>query len=1705
MRRKRLAAKALSVIMAISACLPMNSYTLAAYAAEKEDAVAVQEAENTESGGTQEAAMATEEEPSEEDSSAEETAEVIEETAPEEDPAVSADNGEAKREEEKVSVQEEPEQEGSQPSEEEPAAAEEAFTGEQGKEKQKELSEEEEDFLVTITLDANGGYFDEDESQTTVNAEVYIMDDYCDLSDYAERLTAPEGKEFDGWSPEKGSDEGVYEIDTTFLKEGEVYYAVWKDRCMITFDANGGYFDGQEGNVAKTVEVDPYDSYYYLYEISEAVTAPEGKTLKGWSKDKETNVQEEYLYTEELTDGDTYYAVWEDALIITFDANGGYFDGQKDSTAKKIEIDREDYYRNLGDITSSITAPAGKALKGWSPDKEAKTGVTSLYTEELSPGDIYYAVWGDAYTITLDANGGYFNGDPNMTTVQVTAASGEGVYFPDQFESASKEGKKLTGWSTDQNAAGGSNSATVTANETYYAVWADICIVTLDPNGGEFYDADADESLGNEPVRIETAKGEEYYVRNKVRREGYYFVDWYRKDSGKRHLYTDKIYKDTELIAKWVKAYKVTFDPNGGFYDDGATKDEYYPFWVDAGVKYVMEGNTPYISEWNYPKHEEGEDGSSLSVIGWSTVKGGEPVDLSEYPITQDTTFYAVWGSGSGSGSEETCSVTFDANGGTFYGDETMEIGIPKNDKFSWNDKPQNEDTSLAFGYWYLLEDGKEVRVDTDYVVTKDITVYAKWVDACRITIQAGDGYIRRSPVEGYVRTLMIPEAKGTVNLFNDGDWQPEDARIDYGSGRYIPGLFDGLYEDQAFTKEIDPRNYTVSGDATLYIKFKPYYVVTFHGNGGMFEGKYRGSAGVREETVQLISIPGSDSMQLIGDHYISGYFGYMQKKYNEPGSFLVKSGEIFSGWYLDAECTKYAGYYQDLSVDADMDLYAGYETKLCTVKLDAGAGTIETGADTFAVNESGLIAPAWEAVEPKAPSGKVFSGWYLSKDCAADQRIDDVASHLFTKDTTLYAGYADAKDVVTVRFDPNGGEYEDYYDTLNLTVLKGSTIGAVKEPANSKEMAFTGWYKDQACTQPIEDISQFRPSGDCTLYAGWAQKVKVTIVERGSTWTEYVRKNETIRSINGSYISEYDYAEGKEFVSGYSLNKDLSGKIYSIKEVLRLPISKETTFYAVYSSAKKVTLRCFVNKQDEITHKTIYMADPTLGDYSYENNTQEFKDFLNAVVYRCRVNGKVFEGVYTDSKMGEDSRLKDPDSYAVEKDITLYVNFAQGVSVKLVANGGYFADSAVSLYHLAHEDSYTHAEWYSTTADKAAVSNLTVCKGSAIDPDNSIHVYHEDGLVLMGWYYDRACTKPATKDLSTFVVNSGTILYAKWGKEGESEATEISSCEIAVSSASYTGKALTPAVKVTDGDKVLSEDTDYKISFKDNINAGKGTVIVEGIGNYTGTVEKEFTINKAAQKLTAKAAAAAISVGKTTALSVTGAEGKTTWTSSNKALATVTGSTVKGVKVGTVKFTVTAEETENYKVATAEVTVKIVPAATTKLTAANQAKGIKLTWAKVAGANGYIIYRNSKKIKTITSGSTVTFTDAAANTNGAKYIYKVVAKATTGASKLSKSITTYRVARPAITALKNAASRKMTVKWGKNAKASGYQIQYSLKSNFAGAKTLTAAKAGTVSKVIGSLTKGKVYYVRVRTYKTVGKTKFYSLWSVTKKVRISK
>ena len=324
-----------------------------------------------------------------------------------------------------------------------------------------------------------------------------------------------------------------------------------------------------------------------------------------------------------------------------------------------------------------------------------------------------------------------------------------------------------------------------------------------------------------------------------------------------------------------------------------------------------------------------------------------------------------------------------------------------------------------------------------------------------------------------------------------------------------------------------------------------------------------------------------------------------------------------------------------------------------------------------------------------------------------------------------------------------------------------------------------------------------------------------------------------------------------------------------------------------------------------------------------------------------------------------------------------------------------------------------------------------------------------------------------------------------------------------------YNGKDQTPAVTVKYGSTVLTAGTDYDLTYKNNKDAGTDTAkaIVTGKSNYTGTAEKTFSIAKAAHMITAKAAKTTLSATQKTTIKVTGARGAVTYKSNKTTVATVDANgNVTAKAVGTATITVTDAGNANYnKAAAVKVIIKVTPKATTKLTAASQARGIKLTWAKVAGAKSYIIYRNNKNVKTITSGSTVTWTDTGANTNGTEYTFKVVAKAATGTSALSKSLVTYHVARPAISSAANTAAKKMTVKWKKNDKASGYEIQYTLKSSFSGAKSVKITKAATVSKVIGGLKKGKTYYIRIRTYKTVGKAKYRSAWSGSKKLKITK
>ena len=75
-------------------------------------------------------------------------------------------------------------------------------------------------------------------------------------------------------------------------------------------------------------------------------------------------------------------------------------------------------------------------------------------------------------------------------------------------------------------------------------------------------------------------------------------------------------------------------------------------------------------------------------------------------------------------------------------------------------------------------------------------------------------------------------------------------------------------------------------------------------------------------------------------------------------------------------------------------------------------------------------------------------------------------------------------------------------------------------------------------------------------------------------------------------------------------------------------------------------------------------------------------------------------------------------------------------------------------------------------------------------------------------------------------------------------------------------------------------------------------------------------------------------------------------------------------------------------------------------------------------------------------------------------------------------------------------------VKWTKDKNVTGYQIQYDVKSNFKSAKSTYVKTNTTYKKTISGLKAKKTYYVRVRSYKTVGGVKYYGSWSANKKIK---
>ena len=156
------------------------------------------------------------------------------------------------------------------------------------------------------------------------------------------------------------------------------------------------------------------------------------------------------------------------------------------------------------------------------------------------------------------------------------------------------------------------------------------------------------------------------------------------------------------------------------------------------------------------------------------------------------------------------------------------------------------------------------------------------------------------------------------------------------------------------------------------------------------------------------------------------------------------------------------------------------------------------------------------------------------------------------------------------------------------------------------------------------------------------------------------------------------------------------------------------------------------------------------------------------------------------------------------------------------------------------------------TTAGKTEGSHCSVC-GKVIKAQTEIKA---KGHVAGDWITDKAAAvgvkgrKHRSCTVCGAVVETADIPALS--------PKSISSATVSLSTATYSfdGKAKTPSVTVKLGSTALRNGIDYVVSYSNNKNVGKATVVITGKGLYAGTITRTFVINPAKQeiqKLTAK------------------------------------------------------------------------------------------------------------------------------------------------------------------------------------------------------------------------------------------------------------
>lgn len=1545
---------------------------------------------------------------------------------------------------------------------------------------------------VTLTLDiGEGAYFSNlDEEVTTKQiigakgASVYLME-------YGTPMYKDQDKIFKGWSTSQGGD--VLENSHMDLPDSDLtLYAVWADAVKVKFhkgednepfSLSYNVFDGNYTILdnERAGDTDYYSEYTLLIEkgaelnCNPTVGQNQDKILTGWKDSESDEVYCSYeipVWVNETTD---LYPVWKKAYKITIETieegtsfntfwwssygktgcsiriDDTYEDGEYRNPTKVIYLATEGYEFTLPDLSEISNSDPTKALLGFSPDGGGQVysaGSCIIIHEDME----FSTVYGTGIPVSFDANGGSINGKGTFT-----AAFAEGVeFYPSNCvrPNWTDDSKVFIGWTTERDDESSQIWGIKPQDITLYALYKDKTNVTVNiPNGKIRYNDYAPEE--DEEFSTVTLSG--------VIGEGF---------SVGRSEYSNK--------NRW----------------------------------YFCAGYGDYRSFSAYPDNEQ--------LIPYGFHIGSEDGEFSQYPtVTKDMVLYLNWAEG--------CKIDLDLNGGKvqksngnydfFY--QKFDSLQPKGATYASLDLtyegdyqgliiPPSEDQ--VFAGWTTVKDDPQTMLQHDRpdldenltTLTDDVTLYAYYADVSNVTFDANGGYFGNREDESTYTTKIVSGE-------NIGSYQSIPNHLDENLS------FAGWSREKGGEIEGDIWSMVADGSPlTLYAVWVSAKTITFDANGGYFI-EWDSSKG---EDVQILTrtvkVPAGHtvgSVRWIEDPYPSGDF-------------------FFNGWYLSKKAD---GSDAPLINDSPWYSYNVYDYKI-TEDVIATADWSPAVTVTFDANEKGSFDPEGENLgtrsvtrkkgsildqfdiygDPEDPSGNyLFKGWSLSKNGPV---VDDYWKLQIEEDTTVYAVWSHA---ATIILNANGvGQWRTgwidrkkkiakYGDSITITGALGDPLSLwLVEPGyyDSDAYKFEGWSKTED-GELIDDKTEL--TGDIELFAIWKPVTRVTFHPNGGKLVNFSFRT---YAYNGAY--------------GFSAGDTVSETYFSEDSIAAV---KQTDWYADRDEygfagwsttegddAAPVDANSYKMGNSPNLYaawtKDYYTANLNMGEYVYfhneqewvpdssvsENGIDEIEDYYNAETGEY---GYWTEVSHCDQAKGDDQiktirlskgsslknyldgfgsyRLQDPehpnsyfalkgfsetqgdgvlinpDRYLLDKDVTLYAIYEDTSSVdemislredeeasKVPQNEQETKEKAEALVDKAVEQQTTTKKKLSDIKPCDETSTVQVKAINEVKDQKVIDSLKEVLVAVMDAAKDEDVTVQSVQLFDMDATGSGRIsIYVGKGFAGL----------VSVVGHYHNGEWTTQQCKVDENGYVSPSFNSFSpisISILNTTNVLSKALPTKDEKDAEETVIVPTKDEKPENKPEKK-----------------DADSKTVNPNSGN---NNSGSKITAIDVGTLTVSL-SKETFNYngKVQVPKVSVKT-----------NAGKAL-------AEGTDYTI--------TVNSGKKV-----------GNYSIVVTGK---GGYTGSKTLT-YQVIPKNATSLKaKADGTKIKVTWKKQTKeTSGYEVQYADNKKFKKATTQKIKKNKTTSVLLKKkIKKGKTYFVRIRSFKTVSGKKIYSTWSKAKKVKIKK